>query len=189
MHGCSASRWAYLLLTTHYLLLTTYCLLPTLTTHYLLLTICYRWVLCLSMGPGACLEGLVLRPPRKLLPELLPEQVGAAPRGAFGLDPTSLERHRLQTAAAKERLRLSDSGSQRPRPTGPSAQHAARASLHRSSHGSAMVRSSLESQWLPNGRASGSQGQHSRSGSAMASQSWKGVVGPEDHSGTTEPSL
>ena len=83
-----------------------------------------RWVLCLSMGPGACLEGLVLRPPRKLLPEL-------GTRGAFELDPASLERLH---AAPKERLRLSDSSPQRPRPTGSSAQHAPRSSLHRSCH-------------------------------------------------------
>ena len=146
----SASRWA-----TYYLLLTTCCYLLLAYLHhtcYLLLATCdlllatcdlrlatcdlrlattcyvlatrHRWVLCLSMGPGACLEGLVLRPPRKLLPEL-------CTRGAFELDPASLER--LQ-AAPKERLRLSDSSPQRPRPTGSSAQHAPRSSLHRSCH-------------------------------------------------------
>ena len=40
-----------------------------------------RWVLCLSMGPGACLEGLVLRPPRKLPPRSRLARPLAAPLG------------------------------------------------------------------------------------------------------------
>ena len=116
------------------ILATCYLLLETATCHlpchllYILATY-HRWVLCLSMGPGACLEGLVLRPPRKLLPEL-------GTRGAFEFDPASLERLK---AVPQERLRLSDSSPQRHRLTGSSAQwHAPRSSIHRSTRPSAL---------------------------------------------------
>ncbi len=80
----------YSLLTTYYLLLTAYSYYSLLTTYYLL-----------QVG------ALPLDGPRRLprgaraaatAEAATAEQVGAAPRGVFGLDPTSLERHQLQTA-------------------------------------------------------------------------------------------